>query len=821
MRLRYCLWGVLSPLVTSTSVWAGAIHSATLPDSVQVNPQRDETAAPNLLSQKIVAKIEETARTNAIFTPHLDRIRQSLPAQWVMRLPAQMSLNQVPQSTLNASQVEVVQSTAPPKVIVNLVTCQTGSADCLLASFSAESSTSAIAQQALKQHQLAASPITLVSGIQGYLWEGWRHQQPRSSVMWVQDGMIYTVSFPTQERQNLLYAAVYMANAQPISALATPTALSPDAASIPLVGALPLGPQSDQPPASEGSAAPPANVDRPGAAEEPSVLQAQNSPTQADRDRFLQPPPAPLPNERPVLPLEPPAGVKPPVTEPDKDQSAIQVRQIKVTESRVLSPQDIVKITDPLKGRKVTFQQLNEATDQITKIYLDRGYITSRAILESQSDQDKKDGVVRISILEGELEDIKVEGTQRLDPNYIRNRVARGVTVPLNARKLEDQLRLLLIDPLFTNVVPTLEAGKEEGKSILTVRVTEAPPFSGNVSFDNLSPPSVGSERAGVTLRYRNLTGIGDELSGAYYRSLTGGSSIASFTYRAPLNPMEGSLQIRADINRNRITQAPFDDLDIKGASEQYELSYRQPLWRSPREEFALSLGFAFQDGQTFIFNDLPQPFGIGPDRDGVSRTSVIKFGQDYVSRDEQGAWSLRSQFSLGTGLFKATANPDPIPDGQFISWLGQIQRVQRLSDGQLLIAQLDLQLTPDNLLPSQQFVIGGGQSVRGYRQNARTGDNGVRVSVEDRITLQRDKVGKPTLQVAPFIDLGAVWNGADNPNPLPRQTFLMGAGVGVVWKPFTGLNLRLDYGFPIIDLSDRGSNLQDDGLYFMVDYQF
>jgi hemolysin activation/secretion protein len=67
---------------------------------------------------------------------------------------------------------------------------------------------------------------------------------------------------------------------------------------------------------------------------------------------------------------------------------------------------------------------------------------------------------------------------------------------------------------------------------------------------------------------------------------------------------------------------------------------------------------------------------------------------------------------------------------------------VQRLSDNNLLIAQLEAQLTPNGLLPSQQFVIGGGQSLRGYRQNARAGDNGVKFSLEDRIALDKDESG-------------------------------------------------------------------------------
>lgn len=332
-------------------------------------------------------------------------------------------------------------------------------------------------------------------------------------------------------------------------------------------------------------------------------------------------------------------------------------------------------------------------------------------------------------------------------------------------------------------------------------------------------PPSIGSERLGINARYRNLTGIGDELFGSYYRTTTGGADVFDFSYRVPLNAMNGTLELRAAPSRTNVTQAPFNALDIRGESQLYEISYRQPLIRTTREEFALSLGYSYQSGQTFTFAG-PTPFSIGPDERGVSRTSVIKFGQDYVRRDTAGAWSLRSLFSLGTGTLNATINPDPIPDGRFFSWLGQVQRVQTLNKNNFLIVQADVQLTPNSLLPSQQFVIGGGQSIRGFRQNVRAGDNGVRFSVEDRITLQRDETGNSVFQLAPFVDLGAVWNVSDNPNKLQRQTFLAGAGLGLLWQPLPKLSMRLDYGLPLVNLDDRSENAQDSGFYFSVNYR-
>ncbi|MGQ4647368.1 ShlB/FhaC/HecB family hemolysin secretion/activation protein [Lyngbya aestuarii] len=540
-----------------------------------------------------------------------------------------------------------------------------------------------------------------------------------------------------------------------------------------------------------------------------------------NQERFLPRNPETLPSQpretQPIIP-NPTEESEPASSEEEQPKVTIAVNQIEVTGSTVFDAEELAPITSPLEGRSVSLEELKGVSQAITQLYLDAGYITSRAVLV---DQQITDGIVRIQVFEGSLQEIQIEGTQRLNPSYIRRRIQLGVATPLRVDQLEDQLRLLRIDPLLDNIEASLRSGEEIGQSILVVKVQEAEPFYGNVSVDNYSPPSIGSERLGVALGYRNLTGIGDNLAGSYYRSTTGGSNVFDVSYLAPINPKNGTLQLRAVIDRNQVTAEPFKEFDIEGESELYEISWRQPLIRTPREELALSLGFNFRDGQTFLFNDIATPFGIGPDEDGISRTSVFRFGQDYIKRDTRGAWSVRSQFNIGTGLFDATVNDHPIPDSRFFSWLGQIQRVQNLSKNQLLIMQADLQLTPDSLLPSEQFVIGGGLSLRGYRQNARSGDNGFRFSLEDRITLKRDEAGFSIFQLAPFADLGAIWNHPDNPNDLPDQTFLAGIGLGLLWEPSPGLNIRIDYAVPLVDLDDRGENAQDEGFYFSVGYGF
>ncbi len=527
-------------------------------------------------------------------------------------------------------------------------------------------------------------------------------------------------------------------------------------------------------------------------------------------DRIPQPLPIPEPlapsDQTPIIPTPPQQSI------PEVPTVKFLIRKVEVIGSTVLSQEEISTITKPFTERTVTLKELIGLANSITQTYLNRGYITSRAVL---ADQTITNGTVKIIVIEGSLEKIEVIGANRLNPNYIRSRIKLGTSTPLRADKLENQLRLLKADPLFTNIVANLKAGAELGKSILTVKVTEASPINGFASIDNYSPPAVGSERIGGIISYRNLTGIGDELSAYYYRTTAGGANSFDFGYRVPLNAMNGTLQLRYAPSDSKIIEGDIARFNISANSKLYEISYRQPLVRTPATEFALSFGFSIQNGQTFV-NGLGVGFGNGASEQGNSKTRVLKFGQDYIKRDLQGAWAMQSQFSLGLGILDATVNSESIPDGRFFSWLGQIQRVQRLNRDNLLIAQASLQLTPDTLLSSQQFVIGGGLSLRGYRQNARIGDNGLRISLENRIAIVRNNVGQPNLQLAPFVDIGAVWN-----NNNVKGEILASTGLGLIWEPLPNFLINLNYAVPLVNLVDKGNNAQDQGLNFSVGYNF
>jgi hemolysin activation/secretion protein len=502
----------------------------------------------------------------------------------------------------------------------------------------------------------------------------------------------------------------------------------------------------------------------------------------------------------------------------------IPITKIEVVGSTIFDSEKFDPIIKPLEGKSVSLQELQKTAGSITQLYLDEGYLNSRAILG-----EVKEGTAVIQVVEGGISEIVVEGADRLK-NYVLQRIKLGAGSPLNVRKLEDALRMLKNDRLIKNIEASLkspqktetEGGKVPNKSVLIVKVIEANPFDGSFGIDNNSIPTIGPTRLNLDLAYRNLTGLGDTIAASYRPRIEsiGGTYHLDLSYQVPLNPMNGTFQFNTQIERNTVVNGEFKDLDINGESVRYTVNYRQPLIRNPREELALSLGFDYYTNQTFLGDD-PTPFGEGPNSSGNTSTSVFTFAQEYIKRQSSGAWALRSQFRIGTDLFGATDNPGSIPDSQFFSWLGQVQRVQVLDTNNFLIIQGEVQLASSPLLSSEQFVIGGVDSVRGYATNARSADNGLRFSIEDRFTVARNKNQDPIFTIAPFFDLGYVWNDPDNPNPDGNQRFLAGLGLGLLWQPVNGLNLRVDYAPPLIYLNDRGDNIQDNGFYFSANYNF
>lgn len=562
----------------------------------------------------------------------------------------------------------------------------------------------------------------------------------------------------------------------------------------------------------------------------PPLLITQSSPRPQQPlpspPRPQQPPPSlqPLPEELPPPPLPPPQDLltpdgegapettdEIPTTEerPGEIPDTITVQGFEVLGSTVFSDAELQAVTAPFTNRPITFAELLQARSAITKLYVDAGYITSGAYIPPQT---LEDGIVQIQVVEGSLADINITGNERLRADYVRSRVAIAASPPLNVNNLLEGLQLLQLNPLIETISAELSAGVRPGTSILDITIQEADTLGVAVSLDNSRSPSIGTFQQEIELSQANLLGFGDRISLTYAH--TEGSNEVDGSYLIPVNPRNGTLGLNMGFNDGNVIEPPFDQLDLTATSSYYELAFRQPLYQSPSDEFALGVVLSHQRSRTLfgILDGEAIPL-VGTDDEGRTRVTAIRFYQDWVQQGTTQVLAARSQFSVGIDALNATVL-DTEPDALFVAWRGQGQWVKLLAPDTLLLVRADVQLSPDPLVSLEQFGLGGQLSVRGYRQDYLLTDSGVFASAEVRLPVLRVPSIDGLLQVAPFVDFGTGWN-AQKPQPLDQT--LASIGLGLLWQQSDYLTTRLDFGLPLISVEDRDRTWQENGIYFSV----
>ena len=359
------------------------------------------------------------------------------------------------------------------------------------------------------------------------------------------------------------------------------------------------------------------------------------------------------------------------------------IRDIQITGNTVLQAEIKELIQESkLKYRTATFEDLVCLRSRVTDLYLQNGYVTSGAFLVNN--QDLSQGIVQIQVVEGELEDIQISGLEHLTDSYVRSRLNLATTTPLNQEELETGLQLLILNPIIATVSAELTAGKRPGSNILLLEIEEADAFSTTLEINNYRPPSIGEIQGRVNLTHNNLFGFGDRFRAEY--NLTEGLDLYNFGYSLPINSYDGTIGVSYDRSDSFIIEEEFEDLDIESETETFSFNLRQPLLRSPNEEFTVSMGLDLRRRSTFLGGEL-FAFPLSGEN-GESNVSVLRFAQDYVNRNATSVIAARSQFNFGIDAFDATISSTE-PDGKFFAWQGQFQLVQQLSSRNLLVTRI------------------------------------------------------------------------------------------------------------------------------------
>ncbi len=184
-----------------------------------------------------------------------------------------------------------------------------------------------------------------------------------------------------------------------------------------------------------------------------------------------------------------------------KPPPVLSVNKYRIEGNTVLQPQDFGVLSN-YTGTNITVPDLREGLGKVQLRYRELGFPTISVTLPPQRITN---GTVKVKIIEGRLNAIRITGNQHFSTNNIR-RALPGLTtnILLNTKWFQPEL-----DRANANkdrqIYPVISPGPEPGTSDLTLQVKDRLPLHGRVEVNDKSTPGTALLRTDVSVQYDNL----------------------------------------------------------------------------------------------------------------------------------------------------------------------------------------------------------------------------------------------------------------------------------------------------------------------------
>lgn len=172
-------------------------------------------------------------------------------------------------------------------------------------------------------------------------------------------------------------------------------------------------------------------------------------------------------------------------------------------------------VRDQMRRRGVTVGMIESVALEITNFYRERGFILAKAFIPKQQ---VRDGIVAITLLLGELGEVKVEDNKRVSENLIKQPFKRDINKPVTNNRIDESLYLV-------NDIPGVRAqgffspGAQVGDTLLTTKILEEKWTTFNLRIDNHGSENTSENRAYADVYVHNPLGIGDEIHASILNS--------------------------------------------------------------------------------------------------------------------------------------------------------------------------------------------------------------------------------------------------------------------------------------------------------------
>ncbi len=489
----------------------------------------------------------------------------------------------------------------------------------------------------------------------------------------------------------------------------------------------------------------------------------------------------------------------------DGDVPQFNIDHIVVEGVTLFSARKINRLKKPYEHRLLNQNDISLLIRSITSLYLDKGYITSRAYLPVQN---LKSGELKVSVLEGKVSRVEFSGSQSQN-------VALWTAFPemrgkiLNIRRIEQGLDQLNRVGSRRSVMTLLPDPEISGATVVQINSEVGNPYSIRFQYDNLAPTQVYPRQ--LIIGRDHLLKINDvwQLSLSQDAGDLGNQNKSlGLNISFPLRWATISSSY-SHFEYSNLIQGGSGNFSSSGETRSTGLELDWILFRNQISKYALTMGMTVKSTDSFI-EDTRNDVG--------SRTlAVASIGLDQEWRTSMGIWSLEAAFYQGVTGFDATHDLEGLdneaPRAQFQKEKITISGYKPFKVWQIPMTYRlvsELQHSPHTLYGSERLAIGDEFTVRGFRGGVVQGDVGAYLRQDLGIPISKI-FASSNLRLNLGLDAGMARARGG------KDLSVIGSSVGVFWT-FGALSLDLTIGMPI-SASEQAGDYESE-FYFRGSFQ-
>lgn len=404
------------------------------------------------------------------------------------------------------------------------------------------------------------------------------------------------------------------------------------------------------------------------------------------------------------------------------------ISRVEIEGAASLSGAALGKVTKRYDNRCVGVADITTLLKAITDLYLDKGFVTSRAYVPPQDIAGTR--LLRLVVVEGTISDIYLNG-KVVERNGVFATAFPGMKGKVaNIRDVEqglDQINRLSSNDAKTSMLP----GNKDGTSILNVENKPGKRWYAAIANNNLGQKSTGYSQNNISLGFDNLLGLNDELGLSYGRTAPdypwgddgrGRSSSYSVNTSVPYGYWTFSAN-GSWYEYDSAIPGNFGPIENSGTSGQIGFGIDRVILRDKDSITTLRGGLTYKQTDNFLLSNRIEV--------GSRRYTLGTVGLSHSTQLLGGVVALDLALEKGLDLFDAVASGEPgagTADPRFSKWSTTISGTRPFEvagENFEFSTLLNAQYSPDNMFGAEQMGLGGYSNVRGIRGSVIFGNNG------------------------------------------------------------------------------------------------